>query len=1257
MWNGDIIVGEDCFYYSPTDTYPDHWVVSAVPEGKTYDAKAGFYTLELKHGGRAWIEVDYATQINLEEEKSGTLGHYPKHGAALYWIYLHKGKKYQILFDASGDDIDLWVYKWYDCKGTDWYDACTWEDAIESYDPDSDWQEFSPPSSDTYIFVVRCPAKYDITYHLKVREKPNEPPEVSKVWANIMCEWGRDEIIVYAEASDPDGEVTQVEFEYSTDHSTWHNIGTDYSPDWMVWWDTSSIKEDSSVWIRARAKDDKGAYSPWKEAGPYKIDNKPPSTTHSISPSSPNGDNGWYTSCVDIKFSASDSGSGVDCTFFKIDDGNWMKGNKIEDFCDEGKHTIEYYSRDKACDYHGVPGNEEEPKSFTLKINRNKPTASISINNGAEYTNSRSVTLYLDYDDSCSGVWKVRYKNEGGSWTSWENPSSMKSWTLPSGDGRKRVCYQVKDYAGLLSDDVCDDILLDTKPPSASCTLSPALPDGENGWYVSPVKVTLSASDPTPGSGVKKIHYRIDGGSWQESPPLVTFTISSDGKHKVEYYAEDNAGNRGETKSCEFKIDRTKPPAPSPDDGVEGWSNDNTPTFTWDEPSDTSGIAGYYWKVDSGSDHWTTSTSVTLPAQTDGEHTFYVRAKDNAGNIGEYGSHKFKIDTTPPSSEVKELPKVQTSTTFTVSWGGFDALSGIKWYNVQYKKDDGPWTNWLTHTTLTSKQFTGERGHTYYFRCRAQDNAGNWEDYGGADTYTYISCPPNKPSNPSPSDGATNVPIDTDLSWSCSDPDGDALKYDIYFGDTNPPPLVKSDYTSTTYDPGILEYNTKYYWKIVAKDGYAETEGDVWSFTTASPPDTIPPETEIIEGPSGTINYNDVKFVWRGKDDNTPTSELVYSYKLEGYDSGWSPWTSSTSKEYKNLPNGDYTFKVKAKDKAGNVDPTPAERTFTVLVEFGVDLPCENPNKYVAPGETATYKIKVKNTGNRQDTISLSHSIPPSGWTASLSKTSVVLKAGESTEVTLNVTPPQSAKDGDYALIDVIGKSESSGKVDTITTNTTVRKKNQPPIASFTYSPQHPKVNENITFDASSSYDSDGKIVKYEWDFGDGSIASGKIVTHTYSQPGTYTVTLTVTDDDGLTNTRSKQITVSSIHPSIKIYTDKSSYKPGDIQRLGLNVKNEDGAYSARIKIWIETPTGLTKVLMDKSLILPASLDYTNPTFKVFKVPNIKSGEYTWHAQIINTTTEVIVSESCATWTLTATTSLSSEEFDLQLPELEFKEN
>jgi len=98
---------------------------------------------------------------------------------------------------------------------------------------------------------------------------------------------------------------------------------------------------------------------------------------------------------------------------------------------------------------------------------------------------------------------------------------------------------------------------------------------------------------------------------------------------------------------------------------------------------------------------------------------------------------------------------------------------------------------------------------------------------------TVTNLPPNTPSNPNPVDNATGVSIDVTLSWSCSDPDGDSLTYDIYFGTSSSLSLVKSDHTSNTYDPGTLQYSTTYYWKIVAKDGRGEvTEGPVWRFTT-----------------------------------------------------------------------------------------------------------------------------------------------------------------------------------------------------------------------------------------------------------------------------------------------------------------------------------------------------------------------------------------------------------------------------------------
>lgn len=83
--------------------------------------------------------------------------------------------------------------------------------------------------------------------------------------------------------------------------------------------------------------------------------------------------------------------------------------------------------------------------------------------------------------------------------------------------------------------------------------------------------------------------------------------------------------------------------------------------------------------------------------------------------------------------------------------------------------------------------------------------------------------PPSVPSNPNP-DNETGVSITTTLSWTCSDPDGDSLTYDVYFGTSPTPPLVQSNHTSTTYNPGTLNYGTKYYWKIVRKMAKVESQ-------------------------------------------------------------------------------------------------------------------------------------------------------------------------------------------------------------------------------------------------------------------------------------------------------------------------------------------------------------------------------------------------------------------------------------------------
>ena len=74
---------------------------------------------------------------------------------------------------------------------------------------------------------------------------------------------------------------------------------------------------------------------------------------------------------------------------------------------------------------------------------------------------------------------------------------------------------------------------------------------------------------------------------------------------------------------------------------------------------------------------------------------------------------------------------------------------------------------------------------------------------------------------------------------------------------------------------------------------------------------------------------------------------------------------------------------------------------------------------------------------------------------------------------------------------------------------------NSPPVASFSAFPNSGSAPLVVTFDASSSSDSDGIIAAYRWEFGDGTTAAGKTQTHTYDLPGAYTVVLTITNNDG----------------------------------------------------------------------------------------------------------------------------------------------
>jgi dipeptidyl aminopeptidase/acylaminoacyl peptidase len=119
---------------------------------------------------------------------------------------------------------------------------------------------------------------------------------------------------------------------------------------------------------------------------------------------------------------------------------------------------------------------------------------------------------------------------------------------------------------------------------------------------------------------------------------------------------------------------------------------------------------------------------------------------------------------------------------------------------------------------------------------------------------------------------------------------------------------------------------------VTAYAPLADTDWGVGTPAVPPPPppepaDTTPPDTSITSGPSGATNNPTATFAFVATDDITPGEQLQYSYRLDG--DAWSSYSTATTATL-TLADSAHTFAVRARDEAGNQDPTPAQRSFTV---------------------------------------------------------------------------------------------------------------------------------------------------------------------------------------------------------------------------------------------------------------------------------------------------------------------------------------
>ncbi|MCK6264676.1 PKD domain-containing protein [Vibrio sp. ZSDE26] len=223
---------------------------------------------------------------------------------------------------------------------------------------------------------------------------------------------------------------------------------------------------------------------------------------------------------------------------------------------------------------------------------------------------------------------------------------------------------------------------------------------------------------------------------------------------------------------------------------------------------------------------------------------------------------------------------------------------------------------------------------------------------------------------------------------------------------------------------------------------------------------------------------------------NYPVAIDDYYLSVEGVGVG-SPQSSSPSgyTDYGSL--GNYTISGNYPDAGGvlvptaNIDASPTSGGYPLLVNF-------DGSGSVANGESTTITSYDWDFGDGNSDL---------GSTASNTYT-----APGNYTVVLTVTDSNGNDDSDFVVISVT---------------------NSDPVAVASVNPSSVVQGESVSFSSAGSNDSDGSIVSYSWDFGDGSASSASNPNHTYGAIGNYTATLTVTDDFGATNSDSVNVSVT----------------------------------------------------------------------------------------------------------------------------------
>lgn len=479
-------------------------------------------------------------------------------------------------------------------------------------------------------------------------------------------------------------------------------------------------------------------------------DDASPTTTAALS--GQQGLDGWYLGDVSVALTATDDRSGTERTIYRLD-GNWQLYQGPFVVRSDGPHTVDYQSMDRA-------ENWEPLKSIGFRKDASLPVTVPrfgGIVNGTSFLTS--IVVFLNATDVGSGVRRTHLSEDEAPWSDYGGPFSV------SRSGRHAFRFFSEDVAGNSEAEHAYTFDNGVLSPFAGLRSRARIDGiaGTDGWYRSPVNVTLEAE---PGSlNPDAIWYRRETGSWTRFAQA--FPLRGDGLHIVDFNA--TAGDLLElTHRRSIGID-TAPPVTAArfagEFGEGGWYVTEV-TATLDPTDAMSGVGTIRYRMANGA--WQTYSAPFV--LRDGRHVVEYRTTDRAGNEEAVRSATVSVDLTPPLTTATLSGTLGNGSwhvsDVSVTLYASDSSSGPR--STTYRLDLGEWRPYSGPILVAS-------GGRHGLEFASVDAAGNREDVQAVPV-NIEKATPYFLSVSSPTNG---TPSPVRISWVAADNDSGILGYAI----------------------------------------------------------------------------------------------------------------------------------------------------------------------------------------------------------------------------------------------------------------------------------------------------------------------------------------------------------------------------------------------------------------------------------------------------------------------------------------------